>query len=130
MTKKSVALGLGALTGVLTLIAMLRLVSGAFDGGMSRFAWAFCLIALVPWIVYAAWRARHGHLSGQAAVIVMGLDVVGLILVWLFTLGPVAALACALAAFIVIWVSDLPSRPPRGEDRFVRMEELQTEEPD
>lgn len=129
MTKKSVAMALGALTGLLTLIAMLRLVSGAFAGGMSRFAWAFCLVALVPWVVYVAWRARRGHLSGQAAVIVLGLDVAGLILVWLFTLGPVTALACALAAFIVIWVSDLPSRPPRGDDRFVAMEELQAEGP-
>jgi hypothetical protein len=39
-------------------------------------------------------------------------------------LGPVLALACSLAAFIVIWVSDWPPRRVIGEERFVRIEEL------
>ncbi len=130
MPKKSVAMALGALTGAVTLLAMLRLISGAFSGGMSRFALGFCLAAMVPWIAYAAWRARRGHLSRRAAATVLGLDVVGLILVWLSTIGPVLALAGALAAFVVIWVSDLPTRQAEDEATFVRMEELQAEDPD
>lgn len=128
MLDRRTAMILGALTGLLTLVAMLRLISGAFSGAMSHFAWAFALVALVPWIVYAAWRARHGRLSVRAAAAVLGLDVVGLVLVWLSVFGPVAALACALAAFVVIWVADLPHRETRGEDTFVRIADLQEEE--
>lgn len=127
MLDRRTAMILGALTGVLTLVAMLRLISGAFSGGMSHFAWAFALVALVPWIVYAGWRARRGRLSRHAALTVLGLDVTGMVLVWLSTLGAVLALACALAAFIVIWVSDLPNREPRGADTFVRIQDLQEE---
>ncbi len=130
MPNKPIAMMLGALTGVLTLVAMLRLISGAFSDGMARFAWGFALVALVPWIIYAAWRARRAQISGRAALTVLALDVVGLLLVWMFTLGPVLALACALAALVVIWVADLPSREPRGADRFVRIEDLQTDDPD
>ena len=42
--------------------------------------------------------------------------------------GPVLALACSLGAFLVIWVSDWPARRPGGEERYVRMEELQLED--
>jgi hypothetical protein len=52
------------------------------------------------------------------------LDLVGCVVVWLFVLGPVVALACSLAAFVVIWVSDWPPRRAAGEERFVRVEEL------
>lgn len=52
------------------------------------------------------------------------IDVVGLISVGLFTLGPVIALAASLAAFAIIWVRDWPERQERGEDVFVRIEEL------
>ncbi len=130
MTTKRLAMVLGALTGLLTLVAMLRLISGAFSRGMSGFAWGFALVALVPWIVYTAWRARRGRLSVRAAVAVLVLDLVGLALVLLDTIGPVLAVACAFAAFVVIWVADLPNREPRGEDRFVRIEELTFEDPD
>ena len=54
--------------------------------------------------------------------------VVVLVAVWLFTIGPVLALACSLAAFMVIWVNDWPARRPQGEERFVRIEDLQSEE--
>ena len=60
---------------------------------------------------------------------VAGLDLVGLVAVWLFVLGPVVALACSLGAFAVIWVRDWP-RAGRGEDRFVRIEELTADERD
>lgn len=131
MPTKSVATALGALTGVVTLLAMLRLVSGAFTGSMSGFALVFCLAAMLPWILYTAWRARRGRLTRVSAAVILGLDVLGLVLVWLFTLGAVAALACALGGFVVIWVSDLPgARGGPGEETFVRIEDLQRDEPD
>ena len=116
--------GPGALTGLVGLVGMLRLASGAFSHGMSVFAWVAILSAMVPWIVYVAWRGRHGHLSRRAALVVLLLDLVGCVLVWLFVLGPVVALACSLAAFVVIWVSDWPPRRLTSEERFVRIEEL------
>jgi hypothetical protein len=128
MLNKNLALVLGALTGLVSLVAMVRLVSGAFDGGLSVFAWVITLLAMVPWVGYAAVRARHGRLTPRNAVIVALLDLLGVATVWLFVLGPVVALSCSLAAFAVIWVKDWPTRPERGEDRFVRIEELTTEE--
>ena len=128
MLNKNLALVLGALTGLVSLVAMVRLVSGAFDGGLSVFAWVITLLAMVPWVGYAAVRARHGRLTPRNALIVALLDLLGVATVWLFVLGPVVALSCSLAAFAVIWVKDWPTRPERGEDRFVRIEELTTEE--
>ena len=130
MLNKNLALALGALTGLVGLVAMVRLVSGAFDGGPSVFAWVITLLAMVPWVAYAAARARHSRLALGHAMVVAGLAVVGLVAAWLFVLGPVVALACSLAAFAVIWVRDWPERRPRGEDRFVRIEELTADERD
>ena len=124
MPNKNLAAALGALTGLVGLIGMVRLVSGAFTNGMTPFAWVAILVAMLPWIVYAAWRARHGHLNRRGVVAVLVLDLVGCVVVWLFVLGPVVALACSLAAFAVIWVSDWPPRRLTGEERFVRIEEL------
>ena len=124
MINKNLAAALGALTGLLGLVGMIRLVSGAFSNGMTTFAWAAILLAMLPWIVYTAWRGRHGHLSPRGALAVLLLDLVGCVVVWLFVLGPVVALACSLAAFAVIWVSDWPPRRLAGEDRYVRIEEL------
>jgi hypothetical protein len=124
MLNKNLAMGLGALTGLVGLVAMVRLASGAFTQGMSIFAWVVILSAMLPWIAYAAWRGRHGHLSRRGALAVLLLDLVGCVVVWLFVLGPVVALACSLAAFVVIWVSDWPPRRLTGEERFVRVEEL------
>ena len=124
MLNKNLALALGALTGLVGLVAMFRLVAGAFDGGLSVFAWVVTLLAMIPWVGYAAARAWHGRLSVRNAVVVVLLDLVGMVTVWLFVLGPVIALTCSLAAFAVIWVKDWPSRPTRGEDRFVRIEDL------
>jgi hypothetical protein len=121
---KNLAAALGALTGLVGLIGMVRLVSGAFTNGMTTFAWLAILLAMLPWIAYAAWRARHGHLSRRGALAVLLLDCLGCVVVWLFVLGPVVALACSLAAFAVIWVSDWPPRRLTGEERFVRIEEL------
>lgn len=121
---------LGALTGAVGLVAMIRLVSGAFSGGVSALAWAFILLAMIPWVAYVAWRAGHSPLSGRSAVAVLGLGLVGLLSVWLFTLGPVLALLCSLAAFVVIWVRSWPPRRNRSEDRFVRIEELALEDSD
>lgn len=124
MINKNLAAALGALTGLLSLVGMIQLVSGAFSNGMTTFAWAAILLAMLPWIVYAAWRGKHGRLSPRGALAVLLLDLVGCVVVWLFVLGPVVALACSLAAFTVIWVSDWPPRRLTGEDRYVRIEEL------
>jgi hypothetical protein len=130
MLNKNLASALGALTGLVGLVGMIRLASGAFSHGMSAFAWVVILSAMLPWIAYAAWRGRHGHLSKRGALAVLLLDIVGCVVVWLFVLGPVVALACSLAAFAVIWVSDWPPRRPTSEERFVRIEELRTEDTD
>jgi uncharacterized membrane protein YhaH (DUF805 family) len=119
--------GLGILTGIVGLIAMIRLITGA--GFTTAFAWIFVLLAMLPWIAYCAWRGWHGRLRPTAAFGVVGLCVAGLVVVWLFTIGPVLALACSLAAFLIIWIHDWPPRRPKGEDQFVRVEELTAEEP-
>ena len=118
----------GALTGLLSLTGMLRLTAGAFSGTLSRFALVVVLVAMLPWVAYVAHRARHGQLTVRALAVVVGLVVVGFSAVWLSVLGPVVALLCSLAAFAVVWVSDWPQRRPRGEDRFVRIEELQRDD--
>jgi hypothetical protein len=121
---RNLGAALGALTGLVGLVAMIRLVSGAFSHGMSAFAWIAILLAMLPWIGYAAWRGRHGQLGRRGALAVLLLDLVACIIVWLFVFGPVVALACSLAAFAIIWVSDWPPRRQTGEERFVRIEEL------
>ena len=130
MINKNLALALGALTGLVSLVAMVRLVAGAFDGGLSVFAWVITLLAMVPWVGYAAARAWHGRLTRRSALAVALLDVIGVAAVSLFVLGAVVALTCSLAAFAVIWVTDWPARPTRGEDRFVRIEDLTADERD
>lgn len=122
MTPRRIAVLLGAATGLVTAIAMVRLVAGAFGG--SVFAWLFVLLATLPWIGYVAWRARRGQVGPRARAAVTVLVITGLAVVWWSSLGPVLALVCSLAAFAVIWVADWPARVPRGEDRFVRIEEL------
>ena len=62
---RKLTVALGALTGGVGLIAMIRLVSGAFSGGMTGFAWIATLVAMVPWIGYVAWRAAHGRMSAR-----------------------------------------------------------------
>jgi hypothetical protein len=119
------ALVVGALTGLLGLVAMVRLAAGAFSGAMSTFAWVVVLAAMLPWVGYGAWRAQHGRLSRRGLALVLALVVLGSAAVWLSVLGPVLALACSLAAFAVIWVADWPLRRPHGEDRLVGIEELQ-----
>lgn len=123
---KNLTLVLGALTGVVGMLAMIRLVAAA--DLLSTFAWVFTLLAMLPWVAYCAWRARHGRLTATAGLGILALCTLGLIGVWLFTLGPVIALLCSLAAFAVIWVHDWPVRRPRGDDQFVRIEELTAEE--
>jgi glycerol-3-phosphate acyltransferase PlsY len=130
LAEKNARLALGVLAGVVSLIGMARLVAGAFSGALSVFAWVFLLLAMLPWVVYVAWRARHSQLRGRAAFAVLVLGLAGLLAVWLFTLGAVAALACSLAAFVVIWVHDWPPRQAGGEDHFVRIEELSADESD
>ncbi len=130
MMDRNARLVLGALTGLVGLIAMVRLVLDAFAGSVSTIAWFFILVAMIPWVGYTAWRARHSQLSGRSARAVLALCVAGLLVVWLSTLGPVTALLISLAAFVVIWVHDWPPRRARNEDRFVRIEELTVEEPE
>ncbi|MCW2804068.1 MAG: hypothetical protein QOF52_2573 [Propionibacteriaceae bacterium] len=130
MSNKNLRLALGGLTGVVGLIGMLRLADGAFNGPLSTFSWIFVLLAMIPWIGYAAYRARHGRLSRTWMLVVAGLCVVGLITVWIFTIGAVVALLCSLLGFAVIWVHDWPPRRPRSDDRFVRIEDLTADESD
>jgi hypothetical protein len=130
MMNRNARIILGALTGAVGLVAMIRLVSGAFSGGVSALAWAFILLAMLPWVGYVAWRASRSPLSGRSAAAVLGFGLVGLLSVWLFTIGPVLALLCSLAAFVVIWVRDWPPRRSRSEERFVRIEELALEDSD
>jgi hypothetical protein len=121
-------IALGALTGAVALVAMVRLVAGAFGTALSPLIWAAILIVMVPWAAYAAWRARHGRLTGRGAAVVLVLNLVGVAVVWMFVFGPVLALVCSLAAFVVIWVHDWPPRRPQGGDRFVRFEELHADD--
>ena len=122
---KGLASALGALTGIVGLIAMIRLIAGA--GFTSVFAWVFLLAAMLPWLGYCIWRARHGALRPRAALGVLGLDALGLISVWLFTIGPVLALAASLLAFVIIWVHDWPQLRERRESEYVRVEDLTAE---
>ena len=124
---------LGVLTGLIALVAMLRLVAGAFTGGLSGFGLVVTLVAMVPWTVYVAWRARRSGVSTRTAAIVLGLDAVGLALVFVLVVGPVLALALSFAAFVLIWLSDRPQREHSREERWVRVEELRRpaeDEPD
>lgn len=125
---RKLAVLLGALTGALTLVAMARLVAGAFPGGMSGFAWVVVLAALLPWVVYVAVCARHGRLSGRRMAGVVALVLVGAVAVWLPVPSPVLALVCSFAAFVLVWVGDWPDRRGQGPERFVRIEELQHED--
>ena len=128
MSNRNLRLALGVLSGAVGLIAMLRLADGAFDGPLSVFSLVFVLLAMLPWVGYSAYRARHGHLGVRAGIAVAALAVLGVVAVWLFTVGAVIALACSLAGFAIIWVHDWPPRVAKGEDRFVRIEDLQSEE--
>lgn len=116
------ALGLGV--GVLTLIGMIRLVAGNFEGRVAVFAWVVVALTMIPWVAYCGWRGWHGRLTRKRAIAVAALVVGGLVVVWLFVLGPVIALVASLAAFVLIWISDWPGKRPAGEERFVRIEEL------
>lgn len=115
---------LGGLTGLVGLIAMFRLISEAFEGPLSTFSLVFVLLAMVPWVVYSGWRARHGRLSVRSVLVIGALCALGLVSVWILTAGAVLALVCSLTAFGIIWVNDWPHRRPRTEERFVRIEEL------
>ena len=86
MLNKNLTMALGALTGLVGLVGMIRLASGAFADGMPAFAWVVILSAMLPWIGYVAWRARHGQLSMRGALAVLLLDLVGCVLVWMFVL--------------------------------------------
>ena len=61
---------------------------------------------------------------------VLSIDLAGFVVVWLGVVGPVLALAGSLAAFVVIWIKDWPVPRPRNEERFVRIEELATDDRD
>ena len=69
-------------------------------------------------------------MGAGAALIVLGLDVLGLVLVWVLVFGPVLALALSFAAFVLLWLGDRPLRTGVREERFVRVEELRAPEPD
>ncbi|MBO0811245.1 MAG: hypothetical protein J2P23_04275 [Microlunatus sp.] len=113
----------GLLIGAVGLIGMVRLISAGFPGSI-LVADAFAAIAMVPWVIYAGWRAWHGRLTVRTAVPVVLAGVAGMLLVWWGTFGPVLALACSLAGFAIIWVNDrTPRRPATG--RGVKITEVQ-----
>lgn len=118
-----VRLVVGLLIGVIGLIAMVRLISGGFPGSV-LVAELFAALAMVPWVIYVGWRARHGRLTPRTAVPVVLVGLAGLAAVWWGTIGPVLALACSLVGFVIIWVYDLPRRRKPG-GRLVRMDDLQ-----
>ena len=118
MLNKNLAMALGGLTGLVGLIGMVRLASGAFTHGMSAFAWVVILSAMLPWIGYAAWRARHGQLSKRAALAVLLLDLVACVVVWLFVLGPVLGFATALTGCAVNAGPAVVRRPRRCPRRW------------
>ncbi len=130
MTTVAARTALGVLTGAITLVAMLRLVAGAFTGGMSGFALVVTLVAMVPWVAYVTWRARRSRLTARTALVALGLDVLGLVLVWVLVFGPVLALAASFAAFVLLWLGDRPLRRSSVAERYVRVEELRVPEPD
>src|SRR3954470_6103574 len=130
MTSLAARTALGLLTGAIALVAMLRLVAGAFTAGMSGFALVVTLVAMVPWVAYVTWRARRSRISAGGAVAVLVLDVVGLALVWVLVFGPVLALAASFAAFVILWLGDRPRRTGRLGGRDVRVEELPQPDPD
>lgn len=130
MTTVAARTALGALTGAITLAAMLRLVAGAFTGGMSAFALVVTLVAMVPWLAYVTWRARRSRLRRRTALLVLGLDLLGLALVGVLVFGPVLALGLSFAAFVLVWLGDRPVRTLSAGERFVRVEELRVPEPD
>ena len=130
MTTVAARTALGVLTGAIALVAMLRLVAGAFTGGMSQFALVVTLVAMVPWAAYVTWRARRTRLSARGGLVVLGLDVVGVALVWVLVFGPVLALAASFAAFVVLWLGDRPRRRGSVAERYVRVEELRQPDPD
>ncbi len=121
---------LGVLTGAIGLVAMLRLVAGAFTGGMSGFALAVTLVAMVPWVAYVTWRARRSRFTARKALVVLGLDVLALALVFVLVFGPVLALALSFGAFVLVWVGDRPVRERPLAETYVRIEELREPHPD
>jgi hypothetical protein len=121
---------LGVLTGAIGLVAMLRLVAGAFSAGMSGFALVVTLVAMVPWVVYVTWRARRSRVTPRAALLVLVLDVLALALVFVLVFGPVLALGLSFVAFVLVWVGDRPRRDEAREERWVRIEDLREAEPD
>jgi len=127
---KPVATALGALTGAIPLVAMLRLLAGAFSPQLELVGFLAVVLALLPWIAYVAARARRAALSRRTALRLLLLDTAAVGLVWLFTVGPVLALALAFAGFVLIWVHDLPDRPRSGPSSYVRIDDLHREDPD
>lgn len=116
--------GVGALTGGVTMIAMVRLILGGFPHAVTGLAWTFILVAMVPWIIYVAWRSRRARLTWRLVGGVLAIDAIALILVWVQTVGPVLALVLSLAGFAVIWVRDWPTRRGNPLQRLVRIDDL------
>ena len=121
---------LGVLTGTIALVAMLRLVAGAFSGAMSTFALVVTLVAMVPWLAYVTWRARRSQVTPRTVLVALGLDVVALALVWVLVFGPVLALALSFAAFVLLWLGDRPRREGPLLESYVRVEELREPAPE
>lgn len=106
-------MALGLLVGLSGLIAIARLVAGAFTGGWQLTAWSATAPVMLGWVVYAGWRAGRSRLGGPPALVVGALGVAGVVVVWFATLGPVLALVCSLGGFAVVWWHDRPVRRPQ-----------------
>lgn len=113
-----VRLVLGLLLGLSGLIAMARLVAGAFAGGPHLIVWFVTGVVMFGWVVYAGWRARRSRFSGPPVLVVAVLAVIGVAVAWFGTGGPVLALVCSLAGFGVVWWHDRPVRRPRRPIRL------------
>lgn len=111
---RPVRLVLGVLLGLSGLIAIARLVGGAFAGDTHLIPWLVTVVVMSAWVAYAGWRARRSRLSAAPVLVVAGLALIGVVVAWFGTGGPVLALMCSLAGFGVVWWHDRPVRRPRA----------------
>ncbi|QDP97423.1 hypothetical protein FOE78_17165 [Microlunatus elymi] len=92
---------LGGAIGLVGLIAILRLIIGGFPGS-PVLAGVVCGIVMLSWVGYVGWRAGRSDLGRRASLITLSLAIIGLVLVWWGTAGPVLGLGCSFAGFLII----------------------------
>lgn len=92
-------LGLGAAAGLVGLLGSVRLVATAFA---SPLAWLPVLLVMLGWCAITARTAELRRTGPRAAATVVGLVLVGAVGGWFGTGGPVLALVCSLAGYLVL----------------------------